>query len=302
MKFSNPAAVLAAVALTASSLDSAAAFVPSKNRAMFSQSTCQTKHAFTTSTIGSVPSSGSFVKKQSRSGASGPATSLRMAADDFNEGKYTEAAWSSISSLTKVADFYSASSVEAPFLLDVMLNPNKHGAGEDAEAARRVCEKTLAKAGVDVSNIRSELEKYLAKQPRVSDNASKSMGRSLQTVLESARGGKEMLGDSFVSTEALLLALIKVDEKFTREAFTRQGVKYTDVLEVVKGMREKTGPAISRSAENMYEALMKYGIDFTEKAKEGKLDPVIGRDDGTFLCSFAALTWKHHRVFRFSHF
>jgi hypothetical protein len=291
MKFSNPAAIVAALTLAASSMDSAAAFVPSKNRALVSQ---KTRQAFTTSTIGSVPSSGSFVKKQSRSGAS-PATLLRMAADDFNEGKYTEAAWSSISSLTKVADFYSASSVEAPFLLDVMLNPNKHGAGENAEAARRVCEKTLAKAGVDISNIRSELEKYLAKQPRISDNASKSMGRSLQKVLETARGGKEILGDSFVSTEALLLALVKEDEKFTREAITRQGVKYTDVLEVVKGMREKTGPAISRSAENMYEALMKYGIDFTEKAREGKLDPVIGRDDGKFY--FCTTHFQHHRVF-----
>jgi ATP-dependent Clp protease ATP-binding subunit ClpB len=216
-----------------------------------------------------------------------------MAAEDFKEDKYTEAAWASIAALTKVADFYSASTVEAPFLLDVMLNPNKHGAGEDAEAARRVVEKTLAKAGVDVKEIRSELEKYLAKQPRVSDNTSKSMGRSLQKVLETSRGGKEMLGDSFVSTEGLLLALIKEDEKFTREALLRQGVKYNDVLEVVKGMRVKSGPAISRSAENMYDALLKYGIDFTEKAREGKLDPVIGRDDGK---SFCIPHFDRHRV------
>merc|ERR1719436_596423 len=59
----------------------------------------------------------------------------------------------------------------------------------------------------------------------------------------------------------------------------KQGVKFKDVLEAIKKMREKTGPAISRSAENMYDALMKYGIDFTEKARDGKLDPVIGRDD-----------------------
>ena len=44
-------------------------------------------------------------------------------------------------------------------------------------------------------------------------------------------------------------------------------------------MREKSGPANSRGAENNYDALLKYGIDFTEKAEEGKLDPVIGRDD-----------------------
>jgi len=75
------------------------------------------------------------------------------------------------------------------------------------------------------------------------------------------------------------LALVKEDVQFTRDALLKQGVKYTDVLNVIKEMREKSGPAISRSAENMYDALMKYGIDFTDKAKNGKLDPVIGRDD-----------------------
>ena len=44
-------------------------------------------------------------------------------------------------------------------------------------------------------------------------------------------------------------------------------------------MREVSGPATTRAAENMYDALDKYGIDFTERAKQGKLDPVIGRDD-----------------------
>lgn len=72
---------------------------------------------------------------------------------------------------------------------------------------------------------------------------------------------------------------MKEDSQFTSAALLKQNVKYTDVLTVVKEMRSKSGPAISRSAENMYDALMKYGIDFTERAKEGKLDPVIGRDD-----------------------
>ena len=82
-----------------------------------------------------------------------------------------------------------------------------------------------------------------------------------------------------MSAEALLLALIREDGQFTREALEKQGVKYSDVLASIQVMREKSGPAISRSAEAMYEALMKYGIDFTEKATSGKLDPVIGRDD-----------------------
>jgi ATP-dependent Clp protease ATP-binding subunit ClpB len=59
----------------------------------------------------------------------------------------------------------------------------------------------------------------------------------------------------------------------------RQNVGYDTVLDAVKESRSKSGPATSRSAETMYDALNKYGIDFTKRAEEGKLDPVIGRDN-----------------------
>mmetsp|Transcript_5935 Transcript_5935/g.9153 ORF Transcript_5935/g.9153 Transcript_5935/m.9153 type:complete len:986 (+) Transcript_5935:179-3136(+) len=206
-------------------------------------------------------------------------TSLHMAAEDFQEGKYTEAAWAGIASLTKAADYYECSSIEAPILLDVLLNPSKHKAGEDAESAQKVMEKILGNASVDVKNLRSELEKFLAKQPKVSANASKNMGTSLVRVLEGAREAKDLLGDSFVSTEAILLGLCRSDSAFTEDALRRQGVAYDKILASVQKYREKTGPANTRSAESMYDALLKYGIDFTERAEQGKLDPVIGRDD-----------------------
>lgn len=123
-------------------------------------------------------------------------TTLKMVSDDFNESKYTEAAWGAVNCLIKVADFYQASSVDAPLLLEVMLNPSKHGAGEDAEAAKRVVDKVLAKAGANVSQLRSDLEKYLAKQVKVSGDTQQSMGRSLQKVLEAARMGKAQFGVS----------------------------------------------------------------------------------------------------------
>jgi len=208
---------------------------------------------------------------------------LHMAADDFSESKYTEAAWSAIASLTKAADFYSATNVESPLLLDVLINPSKHNTGNDnADAARRVVETALKRAGVDMKRFRDDLEAYLAKQPKVSGTSSSSqptMGRTLQKVLDNAREAKSVLNDSFVSTEALLLSLCKVDDRFTMDALQKQNVSYVEILNAVKELREKSGPAISRSAENMYDALLKYGIDFTERAKEGKLDPVIGRDD-----------------------
>merc|ERR1719162_781776 len=88
-----------------------------------------------------------------------------------------------------------------------------------------------------------------------------------------------VLGDSFITTEGLLLALTKTDTLFTNPTLSLQSKTYDDILTAVESIRKKTGPAISRSAENLYDALNKYGIDFTEKAMEGKLDPVIGRDD-----------------------
>jgi ATP-dependent Clp protease ATP-binding subunit ClpB len=131
-----------------------------------------------------------------------------------------------------------------------------------------------------VNQLRSELEANLSKQPRITGaNGQKTLGRSLQPVLDAAKMAKTVLGDSFVATEALLLALVKEDSLFTRDALRKQEVAYNDVLAIIKEMRAKNGPVISRSAENMYDALMKYGIDFTEQARLGKLDPVIGRDD-----------------------
>jgi ATP-dependent Clp protease ATP-binding subunit ClpB len=205
---------------------------------------------------------------------------LRMSSDNFNEGKYTEAAWSAIASLTQVADYYQASTVEAPFLLDALLNPNKHGGDDNADAAKKAVQKALQAAGVDVKELRRKLDEYLSKQARIEGGSQqKSLGSYLQKSLDSARTAMSVLGDSFVSAEALILGLAKDDSLFTRDALLNQGVKYTTLLEEVKKLREKTGPTISRAAENMYDALLKYGIDFTERAEEGKLDPVIGRDD-----------------------
>ena len=151
---------------------------------------------------------------------------------------------------------------------------------ENAVSAQKTVEKVLSMAEVDVTTLRRELENFLSKQPQVQgSNANKNMSRALSDVLEKAKDMKGTLGDSFISTETLILSLAKNDNKFTSEALTRQKVSYDKVLEAVKELRKTSGPATSRSAETMYDALNKYGRDFTELAAQGKLDPVIGRDD-----------------------
>jgi len=248
-------------------------FVPSRQ-----QRSCSSSLSFTTKSLTSPSSSWNKNNLPSLS-----KSTLKMSSDeDFLQGSYTEAAWGLVSTLPNAAEYYDSSTVESSHLLDLMLNPSKHKAGENAKSAQTTAEKVLGLAGVDVRDLRRGLETHMSKQVKMTSSDSNQkpmMGRGLQKVLERARSNKVLLQDGFVSTECLLLALCKEDDKFTIEALNDQDIKYDKILEAVKEIRKTSGPAISRSAENLYDALNKYGRDFTEMAAEGKLDPVIGRDE-----------------------
>mmetsp|Transcript_12912 Transcript_12912/g.19653 ORF Transcript_12912/g.19653 Transcript_12912/m.19653 type:complete len:998 (-) Transcript_12912:151-3144(-) len=263
----------AAIALMLASTSDA--FVPTASmRSGCITSTTNSAFVPSVSMLGACPGgvAPSFARRKS--------TALNMSDSTFSEGTYTEAAWGAIASLPKVGDYYSVQTIESPLLLDVLLNPAKHKAGDNAIAAQKTVEKVLVSADVDLVTLRRELENYLSKQLQVKgSNANKTTGRSLSVVLDKAMDMKTTLNDSFVSTEALLLSVVKNDDKFTVEALKRQDVSYEKVLAAVKELRKVSGPATSRSAETLYDALSKYGRDFTEMAMLGKLDPVIGRDD-----------------------
>lgn len=167
-------------------------FIPSNGRAV-ARSTTKSRNIFEINGPVISKDTNAFMHERNIKSST---TSLSMAGDDFNEMKYTEAAWSLISSLSKVADFYQSSTIEAPILLDLMLNPSKHNAGDNAESAKKVVDKILTKAGVNVSELRSALETHLSTQARIADNSNKVMGRSLQKVLETCRVSQSILGVS----------------------------------------------------------------------------------------------------------
>jgi len=210
---------------------------------------------------------------------------------DFDQTQYTDAAWSAIAALPFCADSYSATSVDAPQLLSILLNPTKYQANEAGSTAKQVVVKLLESAGADAEVLRAGVEEYLEKQPSVSGDTSsqKSLGRTLGEVLEAGRGVRDGLKDTFISTEALLLGLCAKDTQYTINALTSQNVSLEDIKTAVQTMRTSSpsgspgdGEAArvtSRSAEGTYDSLEKYGVDFTTQAEEGKLDPVIGRDD-----------------------
>lgn len=199
MKISNsPAALALLLASAAVGKCSISAFVPTKQHshrsALFRTTSCRSDSSafvpsFLTARLGNGVSL--FNKKKS-------STSLFMAQEDFDESKYTDAAWSIIATLTKAGDYYEVQSLEAPLLMDIMLNPAKYGSSsENADASKRVVEKALSKAGVNVKDLRAELEKFMGKQMRISGTRGQmTMGFSLQKVLETARVTKDVLGVS----------------------------------------------------------------------------------------------------------
>ena len=103
------------------------------------------------------------------------------------------------------------------------------------------------------------------------------IGQALVRVLDAAQGEMAQLGDEYVSTEHLLIALAESDTK-VGGLLTDRGITKAAILGALKDVRGAQ-KVTSQTPESTYEALEKYARDLTQQAKDGKLDPVIGRDD-----------------------
>ncbi|MFD2091160.1 ATP-dependent Clp protease ATP-binding subunit [Blastococcus deserti] len=124
----------------------------------------------------------------------------------------------------------------------------------------------LQKAGVALPALRNRITDALDRMPRAYGSEAQ-FSRALRTVIEQADREREQLGDEYLSTEHLLLAVAdRVD--VPREQLLAG-------LQQVRGSHRVT----SQDPEEQYQALEKYGRDLTEEARHGKLDPVIGRDE-----------------------
>ncbi len=135
----------------------------------------------------------------------------------------------------------------------------------------------LQKLGVAVPQLRETLEREIARYPKQS-GANPSLARELNAVLDQAELAARALGDEFVSTEHLLLALSDAKGTESKGALSAVGATRAtllDAIEAVRGSHRVT----DQTPENQYQALQKYTRDLTDAARKGKLDPVIGRDE-----------------------
>ena len=147
------------------------------------------------------------------------------------------------------------------------------------EGPTGLAQRVIKQAGVEYKKMDQKLEDALQKQPRTSniDPSQVAMGRSMSDCLSKAGQLRRDFGDQFISVEHLLLASADTDG-ITKNVFRDIGMSTTQLKEAIMAIRGNN-KVTSRNPEVTYEALKQYSRDLTEAAAEGKLDPVIGRDE-----------------------
>jgi ATP-dependent Clp protease ATP-binding subunit ClpB len=137
----------------------------------------------------------------------------------------------------------------------------------------------IERAGGNAKVALAETEAALRKLPSVSGDGSQLyLSRELARVFDTAESAAQKAGDSFVAVERLLLALVIEKDTEAGKILAAAGLTPQALNEAINAIR-KGRTADTASAENAYDALKKYARDLTEAAREGKLDPVIGRDE-----------------------
>ena len=179
---------------------------------------------------------------------------------------FTEKAWGAVVAAQQLAQQRRQQQMESEHLLAALL-------GQQGLAGR-----ILEKAGVDVGTLVQKVEAYVAGQPSLSaapDNV--YLGKGLNAMLDQANELKSTYGDSYIAIEHLLLALA-IDDRCGKQLLSQAGTdakKLKDAVQAIRGSQTVT----DQNPEGTYESLEKYGRDLTKAAREGKLDPVIGRDE-----------------------
>src|SRR5439155_19941270 len=179
--------------------------------------------------------------------------------------RYTEKAQEAILRAQRIATDANATSLDVEHLLAALL--------EDDEG---VPAATLRRIGADPQGVRVELSGVLAQRAK-GYGTQMSLDPRLQRALESAEDEARRLGDEYVSTEHLLVAASMAggDAQRLLEAAGADREAILKALTSIRGGQRVPSP----NPESTYQALEKYGRDLTAAAREGRLDPVVGRDE-----------------------
>ncbi len=176
--------------------------------------------------------------------------------------KYTEQAIKAIQNAQTLAKNKNNQTIEIDHLLYSLL-----------DISESVSSRVLELAGNNPDLIKNNLNSEIEKLPKISgDDPGKYISSELQKVLDRAEKLRNELGDDFVGADTLFLSAI--------ENYKNKSI-FPEINKLKQAMNKQRGnnKVNSQSAENNFEALEKYGTDLTERANEGKIDPIIGRDE-----------------------
>jgi ATP-dependent Clp protease ATP-binding subunit ClpB len=183
--------------------------------------------------------------------------------------KFTDKAWDAIVEAQDVARRFKHQYLEVEHVVIALLDQEEEG----------LAHRVLEKAKLDPDLILDELETFAQRQAKVrlaTDN-NLYLGQSLDRMLDKAEAARLNLKDQFISVEHLILGF-QEDERIGRRLLRGFNVEASELLAAVQAVRGSQR-VTDHQPEANYDALARYGLDLTQAARDGKLDPVIGRDE-----------------------
>ena len=184
----------------------------------------------------------------------------------MNISKFTQKSVEAVQNCEKLAYEYGNQQIDQEHLLVSLLKLDDS-----------LILKLITKMGISGEQFTDEAEAALKKLPKVSGGGQVYLTQDLNKVLIDAEDEAKAMGDEYVSVEHLFLCLLKEPNRAIKELFRTYGIdrnKFLQALSAVRGNQRVT----SDNPEATYDTLNKYGSDLVEKARDQKMDPVIGRD------------------------
>ena len=184
----------------------------------------------------------------------------------MNINKFTQKSMEAVQNCEKLAYEYGNQQIDQEHLLYALLTL------EDS-----LILKLVTKMGIQGDMLKNEVKQALEKLPKVSGGGQLYISNDLNKVLINAEDEAKSMGDEYVSVEHLFLALIKHPSRAVKNLLKMYNITRETFLQALSTVRGNQR-VVSDNPEATYDTLTKYGYDLVERAREQKLDPVIGRD------------------------
>ena len=184
----------------------------------------------------------------------------------MNINKFTQKSMEAVQNCEKLAYEYGNQQIDQEHLLYSLLTL------EDS-----LILKLITKMGIQGEMLKNETKQALEKLPKVSGGGQLYISNDLNKVLINAEDEAKSMGDEYVSVEHLFLSMIKQPNRGIKSLFKMYNITRETFLQALSTVRGNQR-VVSDNPEATYDTLTKYGYDLVERAREQKLDPVIGRD------------------------